>query len=87
MSPDLVRTANLGGFTEGFYALIADGKRTEQEDEKLTVMRRAFGVAASDMAPMLAKTDQVRRARQIEESHLQAIEAGISLKKGEACYD
>jgi hypothetical protein len=87
LSPDFVRRAHLAGFIEGFYALIADGKLTEEEDEKLLAMRSAFGVPQSEIAPILAKADQLRRARAVEvAADLEPVSADVKLKKGEACF-
>lgn len=84
--PEFVRRANLGGFTEGFYALIADGKLTEDEDEKLKTLREAFDIPQEQITAQLAKAEQLRRARTIEQTEeLLPIAADLKLRKGEVC--
>jgi hypothetical protein len=86
LAPEYVRRANLGGFTEGFYALIADGKLTEEEDEKLKTLCEAFDIPQEQIVAHLAKADQLRRARTIEQTEeLLPITSDLRLGKDEVC--
>jgi hypothetical protein len=86
LTDDAVHRANLGGFTSGLAALVKDARLTAEEDEQLAALRAAFGIADAEVAPLMATVEQLRRARVIEDEEPQSIDAGISLKKGEACY-
>ena len=87
LAPDFVQRANLGGFLEGFYVLVGDGKLTEEEDAKLTALRTAFNVPESQLSAQLANADQLRRARHIEQTEtLLPIAADVKLAKGESAF-
>jgi hypothetical protein len=83
---DVVKRANLNGFLQGFSALVADHKLTTDEEGKLTRLREVFKVPDSAIQTQLAKVDQLRRARQVSESPLVAIDTTAKVRKGEESY-
>ncbi len=86
LAPDAVERANLGGFVDAFYALISDGKLTEEEDEKLARLPAALGVPEDKIQPYLAKAAQLRRAREVKNTpELIPLATDVRLKKDENC--
>lgn len=87
LSRDFVQRSNLGGFVEGFYALIGDGKLTEDEDEKLKALRAAFSIPEAQITAQLAKADQLRRARGVEQADkLEPVAVDVKLGKSESAF-
>ncbi len=86
LTSDSVHRANLGGFVEAFYALVSDGKLTEDEDVKLAQLPAALGVTEDEIQPYLVKAVQLRRAREVTNApELIPLSTDVRLKKGESC--
>lgn len=84
---DAVKEANRAGFLEGVLALIKDCKLTETEEGKIEQMRVAFAVNPAEVKAQLAKVDELKRARVIDETEeLLPIDSGVKLKTDEVCY-
>jgi hypothetical protein len=87
LSAEVVQRAHVLGFLEGFGRLIADGHLSAPEEAQLAALRTDLNVPEPLVHAQLAKADQLRRARQVEEAaELTPTDATIALKKGEQVF-
>ena len=64
-----------------------DHRRTEEEDAKAAALRTAFNIPESQLSAQLAKADQLRRARHVEQTEtLLPIAVDVRLAKGENAF-
>jgi hypothetical protein len=83
---EAAQRAEVGGFLEAHAALVADGHLTEEEEGLLTDLREMLKVPAEAIQAQLARTDELREARQIRTGELVPCDSSLRLKKGESCY-